>query len=194
MTKSTVNFTIPNQAWILHREEIETLQDGNCNVYVLIDAYSKFCFGQEISIDLPTSSKILNILKTAFTSSGTWPMQILILKKDPFAETLQAICKDLKIPLQELPANDLRPFTQSFKDSFRQFKKGSQPADDFESISEIEQEELEAFIPETYSPCPCASGNKFKFCCQKIFKDITFAMCAAQEGKLEEALRFMKQA
>jgi tetratricopeptide (TPR) repeat protein len=194
MTKPTVNFTIPNQAWILHREEIETLQDGNCNVYVLIDAYSKFCFGQEISIDLPASSKILNILKTAFTSSGTWPMQILILKKDPFAETLQAICKDLKIPLQELPANDLRPFTQSFKDSFRQFKKGSQPADDFESISEIEQEELEAFIPETYSPCPCASGNKFKFCCQKIFKDITFAMCAAQEGKLEEALRFMKQA
>lgn len=197
MTKSPLNFTAPNQAWILHREDVETVQDGNCNAYVLLDAYSEFCFGQEISIDLPASSKILNILKAAHAKSNTWPMQILILKKDPFAETFRAICKGLKIPLQELPAKDLRPFVQSFRDSFRQFrqsKKGPQPADDFEPISEAEQEELEAFTPEAYSPCPCASGKKFKFCCQKAFKDIIFAMCAAQEGKLDEALRFMQQA
>ena len=111
MTKSALKFTEPNQGWILHREEIRTAQDGSCNIYVLLDAYSGFLFGQEISSDLPASSKILDILKMAYTRSGTWPMQILILKKDPFAETFKTICNGLKIPLQELPAKDLKLFT-----------------------------------------------------------------------------------
>jgi hypothetical protein len=27
-----------NDAWIIHREEVETLQDGFCDLYVIIDA------------------------------------------------------------------------------------------------------------------------------------------------------------
>lgn len=194
MTKQSFKFSKPNDAWILHREELETIQDGSCNIYVLIDAYSEFCFGQEISVDLPASSKIINLLKVAHSKSGIWPKQILILKKDPFVETFQAICRGLQIPLNEVTAKDLQPFVRSFKDAFRQFKKGAPSHPSSTPLSKIEDEELEAFIPESYSPCPCASGKKFKFCCQKAFKDITFAMCAAEEGNLNEALRFMKQA
>jgi len=97
------------------------------------------------------------------------------------------------VPFEALPAKDLQPHIRPFQESFKQFnsKGQSSPPDE---LSEVEQEELEAFIPESYGPCPCASGKKFKFCCQKAFKDITFAMCAAQEGRLDEALNYMKQA
>jgi tetratricopeptide (TPR) repeat protein len=57
-----------------------------------------------------------------------------------------------------------------------------------------EREEIEAFIPDTYGPCPCASGLKYKFCCQKIFKDIVNAMADPQEGYTNEALASMQEA
>ena len=193
----TLNFTKPNAAWIFHREDLETTQDGSCNVYVLLDAYSEFIFGQEISVDLPSTSKITDLLKSAHSKLNTWPQQILILKNDPYVENFQIICKDLNIPLKELTANELKPLVQGFRNSFRQFKMGRLLPDESDEpmpLSEAEQEELDAFIPETYSPCPCASGKKFKFCCQKAFNDIGLAMCEAQDGRLNEALGYMKQA
>jgi tetratricopeptide (TPR) repeat protein len=182
----------PNEAWILHREEIETTVDGSCNIYVLLDAYSSFCFGQEISVDLLSEKSIRNLFNSARTKAEVWPKKVLILKSDPMAESLNVICHDLDIPFEALPAKYLRPYLQHFKDSFRQFKQGTDVLT--RDLSETEKEELEAFVPSSYDPCPCASGKKFKFCCQKAFKDITFAMCEAQDGNLDEALKFMKQA
>ena len=188
--KSELNINNPNDAWILHREESSTIQDGSCNIYVLIDGYSACYFGHEISVDLPTSLKILNLFKKARKQANQWPKQVLISKSDPLTEELEAICKDLKIPFKMFPKNDLRSFVEPISDALeeitgRAFRK---------ELPEIVQGELEAFIPETYGPCPCASGKKFKFCCQKVFKEITFAMCAAQEGDLNEAIKFMDQA
>lgn len=186
-------FTKPNDAWILHREEIETIQDGSCNVYVLLDAFSSFIFGQEVSIDLPRSSKISSLLKNAYSKAGLWPSQVLISKTDPLVETLQTISNNLKVPFDALPPKYLQPYLQHFRNSFREFKRGNPIPDDMQ-LPENEEKNLEAFVPDSYGPCPCASGKKFKFCCQKAFRDITFAMCEAQDGHLNEALRFMKQA
>lgn len=186
-------FTKPNDAWIFHREEIETIQDGSCNVYVLIDAFSSFIFGQEISIDLPSSSKITKLLKKAHAKAGLWPNQILISKTDPIAEILQAISDDLRVPFEALPSKYLHPYLQHFKNSFKEFKRGSHSPADL-PISESEKQNLEAFVPDSYEACPCASGKKFKFCCQKAFRDITFAMCEAQDGHLDKALQYMKLA
>lgn len=196
--KQFLNFTNVNQAWIFHREEIQTEEDGVCNFYVLLDAYSMFCLAQELSIDLPTYSKISQVLKSAFLQSKSKPQQILISKSDPFVETFTRICNEFEVPLTELTIKDLLPIVKPFKDSFKQFQKEStqtaQQSFNTKMLSDIEQEELKYFIPETYSLCPCASGKKFRFFCQKIFKDITYAMCAAEEGKLEESLKFMKDA
>lgn len=193
MKKATLDISQPNDAWILHREEIETTQDGSCNIYVLLDAYSNFCFGQEISIDLPPSSKTTELLKKAYARAGSWPKSVIISKKDPLAEMLGAICQGMNIPFESRSENDLAPHVRTFRVSFKQFKSKA-PSRDEPPASTEEQAELEAFIPESYGPCPCASGKKFKFCCQKAFKDITFAMCAAQEGNLEEALAYIKRA
>jgi len=49
-------------------------------------------------------------------------------------------------------------------------------------------------IPDSYDPCPCASGKKYKFCCQKIFLEMTEAMVACDEGKSAEALKWLDKA
>lgn len=113
MTKQILNFKYPNEAWILHREEIDTKIDGSCNVYVLLDAYSQFIFGQEMSVDLPSESSINKLLQKAQSKAGTWPKQILISKKDPFIETFSEICKELDLPLIEMTAKELRPFKRN---------------------------------------------------------------------------------
>ncbi len=207
MTTKKISFRVnnKNEAWILYREEIETVKDGVGNIYVLIDAYTGYCFGQEICTDHPNAAKIIEILNVAHLFAKTWPQKIYILKKDPFADVFEVICKGLKISCELTTAKELQPYVKSFKDSFQQFKKvdhvkipnNNEDVFDSEFLSmqsEDDKEQLEVFIPDSYQPCSCASGKKFKFCCQKAFKDITFAMCAAQDGKREDALKFIKSA
>jgi len=81
MTKLSLNAKQPNEAWILHREEVNTVQDGACNIYVLLDAYSTFCFGQEISVDLPSSSSATALLKTSIRSGWPVAQEIIDFKK-----------------------------------------------------------------------------------------------------------------
>ena len=47
-------------------------------------------------------------------------------------------------------------------------------------------------MPEAYSPCPCGSGKKFKWCCQPIHGVIEQALRLEQEGQHEAALRAME--
>lgn len=185
--------TKPNNSWILHREEVHTALDGTCNIYALLDANSGFCFGIETLLDLPSAKAITKMLKKACEQVGKWPEKILISKKNPSVETLGVVCDDLDLIMQELPDKDLRPFVSEFSNSFSKFKTGQNYFDD-ELAPEVVSEKLEDFIPDSYSLCPCASGKKFRFCCQTAFKDITFAMCAAEEGHLEESLHHMKEA
>ncbi len=185
-----LNIIKPNDAWVLHREEIYTITDGYCNIYVLLDAYSNFCFGHILSVDLPSTADIIELLKNAQSKiNGRWPGQILIAKNDPYVEKLEKISIELNVKIKDLPYKDIKRFIKLFLDSFNGFKHNN-----VATLSEIESTELEAFIPATYGSCPCASGKKFKYCCQKAFHDITFAMCAAEDGNLNEALHFMKEA
>jgi tetratricopeptide (TPR) repeat protein len=181
----------PNDAWVIHREEAEALQNGPCDIYVLLDAISGYCFGQEVSANLPSAKKMKDLITKAISENSVRPKKILILKKDPLAQEIEEICNQLDIPFEAATQKEIDPFTSVFSEAFQDFKYKSRPNFDDEEFS---QEELKAFIPETYGPCPCVSGKKFKFCCQKIFKNITFAMCEAQDGHLEKALFYMKQA
>src|SRR5262249_33273551 len=44
-----------------------------------------------------------------------------------------------------------------------------------------------------YSPCPCGSGKKFKWCCQNISVDIERAFQQDEEGQHDTALRIMDE-
>ncbi|MFZ4715456.1 MAG: SEC-C metal-binding domain-containing protein [Bacteriovoracaceae bacterium] len=177
----------PNDLWIIHREEVSTTQDGVCDAYAILDADNGHCFGIEMSKDLPSSSKIIALIKTANAKANAIPKAIGILKSDPLTPVIEAICNGMKIPFQVFTKKEIAPFVSDFSNSFRSdFLGRGTPTPD--------QKEAEAFIPQTYDPCPCASGQKYKFCCQKIFKEITHAMVASQEGNLKAALTFMDEA
>jgi len=112
----------PNDLWIIHREEIETLQDGFCDVYVILDVITGQCFGMGTSKDLPSSSKILSLIKNSCLQAGTTPRSIFIFKKDPLVEVVGAICNGLKIHFDTAIKKVLTPFTDEFSKSFKQFK------------------------------------------------------------------------
>lgn len=180
-------------SWLLHREEVETTQDGSCNIYVLLDGNNGYCLGQESSKDLPATEKIIELFKGAHTINGRWPKQVLISKKDPYIEILKSICDGLNLVMLDLPPKDFKPLVKDFADSFEQFRRGKKQTE-HKPLSDADQKELDAFIPDSYGPCSCGSGKKFKFCCKSGFKEIAFAMCAAQDGYLEQALLHMKEA
>ena len=46
---------------------------------------------------------------------------------------------------------------------------------------------------DAYSPCPCGSGKKFKWCCQPIHVEIDKAFQQEGAGQMEAALRTMEQ-
>jgi hypothetical protein len=114
----------PNDAWIMHREDIETIKEGSCNVYFLLDAVSGFCFTQKAVVDLLSSSEILEFLNIAYKRMNGWPKEILISKKDPLIETLEAICKGKKLNFNSSPPKDLATYVKPLKDSLKDFKMG----------------------------------------------------------------------
>jgi tetratricopeptide (TPR) repeat protein len=57
-----------------------------------------------------------------------------------------------------------------------------------------EQEQARSLVPDSYDPCSCASGKKFKFCCKPIFQEIVQAMCALEEGRPSEAIQWLDEA
>ncbi len=180
-----------NEAWVLHWEDLCTTQDGHCNIYLLLDAYSKFCLGQILTVDLPATSDVSNLLKNAKTETGRWPKQIFIAKNDPYVATLKSITQRLNVKTTDVPYTGLKKIVRPFSESFNYEFKGRKY---LPSLSRTEREEMETLVPQTYNPCSCASSEKFKHCCQKSFYDILKTMCEAEDGNLGIALRYMKEA
>jgi tetratricopeptide (TPR) repeat protein len=48
-------------------------------------------------------------------------------------------------------------------------------------------------MPDSYSPCPCGSGKKFKWCCQPIYAGINRAWEQEAAGQHESALRLLDE-
>jgi tetratricopeptide (TPR) repeat protein len=147
-----------------------------------------------MSKHLPSLKQLIALLEKAKGQAGQWPDQLLVLKSNPCVDSVRTMCATFKIPLYERTAGELIKYVRPLKDMMREFKRRGRQADHEETISERDREEAEVMVPGAYDPCPCASGKKFRFCCQKIYKEIVFAMCAAEEGRRSEALRFMKMA
>src|ERR1700722_7446734 len=46
---------------------------------------------------------------------------------------------------------------------------------------------------DSYAPCPCGSGKKFKWCCEPIYADINRAFEQEEQGQHETALRILDE-
>ena len=57
-----------------------------------------------------------------------------------------------------------------------------------------DRESAKQFVPDTFDPCPCASGKKFKFCCKPGFGEMVAAVAAAAHGRINAALGHIAKA
>ncbi|NDC23975.1 MAG: hypothetical protein EBZ49_07580 [Proteobacteria bacterium] len=95
------------------------------------------------------------------------------------------------------PKAALLSYTQEFKSGLGEFAFSPAALTCLTPSDEITMEEIEAAkagIPDSYDPCPCASGNKYKFCCKRILREVMMAMVLLEERKFLEALEHLKKA
>lgn len=185
----------PREAWVIGRMEgLMMVQDKPADIYVLLDAASTYAYGSIVVLgELPEVREIKGLFKRARKTAGCWPKRLLVPNGDPAEESLNHQAIEVGISVELVPASHLAPLLQPIRDGFGEFmgqrKQGAAPPP-----SPTELAEAKAFIPDSYDPCWCASGKKFKFCCKPIFREIVEAMCAFEEHRHADAIRWLDEA
>lgn len=122
---------------------------------------------------------------------------MLIGKGDPSEKTIQTALAPHGVRLQSVPRGQLEPLIAPVKESFgSQFYSPSSFSSVVlrDDVTEEDRESARQFMPDSYDPCSCGSGKKFKFCCKPVIGEIIAAMAAAESGHLTEALGWMEKA
>jgi len=188
-----------NPAWLLCRVDAQFDDAKTVDVYFVIDLPSSMLLAHEIVVDVISKQQVKEIINMA-GEKFELPKRIILASGDPAEEHLSKICKKLGIAFETIPAPYLEELTTDIKQFCGEhfFSPSSIPHmipdDVIEEYEDISKADLIASIPDSYSPCPCNSGKKYKFCCKPIFREITEAMVAAEEGDFPEALSWIEDA
>ena len=93
--------------------------------------------------------------------------------------------------LEVVPTTYLEDIVRPIQESYDAFRTKGAPSAQRNSS---EQQQARSLVPDSYDPCSCASGKKFKFCCKPVFHEIIEAMCAFEEGRPREAIQWLDKA
>jgi len=184
----------PNEAWLVFRfNSFMQVQGKFADIYLLIDLASEYVFGQIIVTDqLPAQLEIERLMKKAYNMTKSWPGMFYCASNDPAEELFKEYSDKKKIPFKIEPVSSFSRIINPIKQSLMEFQRSDEFKDD--PLSEEDQDAFNASLPDSYDPCPCASGLKYKYCCKQIFKEIVNAMALAEEGKIRDALSWMEKA
>lgn len=188
-----------NRAWIIFRIDIQ-IQNNSADIYLMMDLPSEFLLAHEIVEETISEQQITNLINTAQNKAKP-PKRLIIAYGDPAQEYLMRLSKQLHFELELVPAPYLESLLSVIKQNFGEhfFSPTSIahmiPEDKISNYMDIDtREDLINTIPDSYAPCSCNSGKKYKFCCKRIFREITECMCAAEDGNLSEALEWLEKA
>lgn len=185
-----------NAAWLIFRIDSQ-VKDEPIDIYLLMDLPSSDIMAHEIVVSMLSQKQADTLLKQGKTQKGAIPKRLLLTIGDPAEEFLRKSAKSLSMKLELVPAPYLdeiiAPIKQSFGEQF--FSPCSFGyANTREGADELDRESAKRMIPDSYDPCSCVSGKKYKFCCKKIFLEIIEAMVATEEGNISEALEWIAKA
>lgn len=184
-------------AWLVLRLDAQ-VQDKSVDVYMTMDLPNGMILAfQTIDSDVAEERHAKRLLEEPFARKGQWPRRILLAKGDPVESVLRTHAAPHNIQIECVPQSQLEDLMAPVKKSYGQqvFSPSSIPYVELEDdLDEMDRESAKQMIPETYDPCWCASGKKFKFCCKPIFGDIACAMTYAEEGRKDEALKHIAEA
>ncbi len=192
-----------NEAWILFRiDQFLYVQDQPVDVYMLMDASSFFIFDQLLvpdEISKKYKKKFNTLFKNAKKKAKQWPQKLILPEGDPAEQLCRMHSKKNHYSFEIVPYSYLSAILDPLKQSFSTFiNKPSSEMNEPEG-KEYQNESdddptAQYMIQDSYDPCSCGSGKKFKFCCKPVFREITEAMCAAEDGDIDNALDWMKKA
>ncbi len=187
-----------NPAWCVTRLDTE-LKTQPIDIYVLMDLPSGLALAQEIVQD-PNGATLLHVRSLIAQAQKQYihpPKRLFIAKGEPSIPHFEVEIAQLGMALEVVPASYLEIVLTPLRESFAQhfFSPSSLPyAQMEETADDDDRESARNFIPDSFDPCPCASGLKFKFCCKPGFADIIGAMAAAQSGFHLEAMNHIAKA
>lgn len=182
-----------NEAWIACRlQTLDTVVDDPLDLYILLDAASGYIFGHLLVLDeVPSAEGTQALFRKAYETKRQWPTKLIATKLDPALDVFRAQADAAGFALEVVPEPYLEDIILPIQESYEAFKANGASVAPTRSS---EAQQARSLVPDSYDPCPCASGKKFKFCCKPIFKEIIEAMCAHQEGRPTEAIRWLDKA
>ena len=183
----------PKEVWVISRIQVPLfVEDGEVDIYVLIDAGSGYIFGQLLyDTPLPSAGELKAMLKRARKSQKSWPKKLIVPKEDPAIDILTNIAVSSKFDLEIVPTPKLEAMLSPIAEGLRKHMMNLPQKPEYDSPPGEQAKDL---LPDAYDPCPCASGKKYKFCCRVIMREVVEAMCAAEDGHLKEALEWLEKA
>lgn len=186
-----------NPTWLICRLDAQ-IQNQVLDIYFVVSLPTELILTYEIVPETISEQEVKNLINTA-QKKLKLPKRIILAHGDPAEEQLLKISKQFGFELEVVPAPCLEDLIIPIKQSFGEvlFSPSSIPhmipEDEIDKYGET-RESLIASIPDSYSPCPCGSDKKYKFCCRPISDDISSAMVAAEDGHLAEALKHIESA
>ncbi len=186
-----------NDAWLLFRLDTQ-VKDQAIDVYMLMDLPNGVILGHEAVPDERLSpEQAAKLLDGGRSRKGTRPRRLLLVKGDPAEDVFRACCTKLDMMFETVPAPHVEDLLAPVKESFGQqfFSPSSMGyAGLRDDADDLDRESARRLVPDSYDPCSCGSGKKFKFCCKPIFREIIGAMAAAEQGRRAEALQWIAKA
>jgi hypothetical protein len=197
MTKLQYQDFLPKDSWLIFRLDTQ-VADKSADVYMLMELPCGEILSSEVTIDEElTPDQLQDFLQKAYAKKGYWPKKVLVLKNDPIENALKELSLPPHFKTEPHPASTLEDLIAPVKESFGEFCFSPSSLFYSHARDDVDADEIESAkqsIPDTYAPCPCASGKKYKFCCKPIFREIIGAMAEAEEGRKSEALKFIQEA
>ncbi len=183
--------------WLVFRTDAQ-VREHPIDIYVMVQIPSLYAYGSfVVKGEQPDKSDVKELLNSAFKKDGGWAGRLTLPKGDPAEAFFRQEAESHGVKVDVQPNAMLEPFAAPFKEGFAKttYSPAGMFSDKFkDDVTEEEKESAKASIPDSYDPCPCASGKKYKFCCKKIFREIVFAMTAAEAGFNDDALTWMAKA
>lgn len=186
-------------AWLIFRIDIQ-IQNKSADVYLIMDLPSGLILAHEVVEDVISNQQITNLINIAKNTAQS-PKRIILAYGDPAQEYLAQLSKQLHFELELEPAPYLETLLSPIKQGFGEHFFSPTSIAHMIPEHEIDQhtgihsrEDLINMVPDSYAPCSCNSGKKYKFCCKPIFREIAECMCAAEDGHLAEALEWFAKA
>lgn len=185
-----------NSTWLIFRLDSQ-IAEGPIDFYMVMDLPSGDVVTFVITETVLTQSQANKLLKEAKILCVNLPNRIIIERGDPAEPLIRKATDKLGLRFEAINSFYLEDLTAPIKQSFGEhfyspssigYSHARENADD------LDQECLKKMIPDSYDPCTCASGKKYKFCCKKIFTEIMEAMVAAEDGDYTTALKWIDKA